>query len=216
MQDNPDGIRSEIKVKNLSKTFNREIILKDFSYSFKSGQPTAITGSNGSGKSTLLKLIAGLIVPNKGEISFLQNDTVIPEEKRYLQIGFCSPAQELIEEFTLSEMLDFHLRFRPLAYGITKKDFLKRTYFEEHDSKVIGLFSSGMKQRLKLGLALFSQSPILMLDEPTTNMDENGINWYREEILKLADKRLVIVASNQKHEYDYCRELISMAAYKGH
>ncbi|MGB3465287.1 MAG: ATP-binding cassette domain-containing protein [Cyclobacteriaceae bacterium] len=206
----------QIRVENLSKTYNREIILKEFSHHFSTGRPTAITGSNGSGKSTLLKLIAGVILPNRGQINFFQNQEVIKEEKVFRHLTFCSPAQELVEEFTLQEMLDFHLKFRSFANGLSKSDFLAKTYFQGHEKKKISLFSSGMKQRLKLGLALFTESGVLLLDEPTTNMDQEGIDWYRKNIINVLNDRLVIVASNQQHEYNYCEDIISMAAYKGH
>lgn len=206
----------QIKVENLTKTFNKEIIVRNFSFDFSVNKSTAITGSNGSGKSTLLKLISGIILPNKGTITFYKGENKIPEEKWFQHISFCSPAQELIQEFTLTEMIDFHLRFKILDNGMTKDDFLKQTYFRGHEEKKIALFSSGMKQRLKLALALYSKSQVLLLDEPTTNMDEEGIKWYHQNILKTIPNRLVIIASNQKHEFNFCDQKIGIEDYKQH
>jgi len=205
-----------IKVEGLTKTFNREVIVRNFNFNFDPGSSIAITGSNGSGKSTLLKLLAGIILPNKGKITYYNDDRVIAEDQWYWHISFCSPAQELIEEFTLEEMIDFHLKFRSFDNGINKSSFLEKTYFKGEEKKKIGLFSSGMKQRLKLSLALFTASNILLLDEPTTNMDEKGIEWFKSQIISNLNKRLVIVASNQKHEYDFCNEVIGIEDYKLH
>ena len=205
-----------IKIEALGKVFGRERIIRNFSYEFTHGSSTAITGSNGSGKSTLLKLLAGIIIADKGKITYFIEDSPIAAEELFRYISFCAPAQHLIEEFTLAEMLSFHLKFRKLLPGFDQKKLLELSYFKGEESKKINLFSSGMKQRLKLALALFTDTPVLMLDEPTTNMDDQGVKWYKEQILKMVDKRLVIVASNQPHEYEFCNQLISIGDYKQH
>ncbi|MEL6556792.1 MAG: ABC transporter ATP-binding protein [Bacteroidota bacterium] len=216
MKENTSGQAFRITVEDLTKTFNKELIVRNFSYQFSTGTTTAITGSNGSGKSTLLKLLSGIIVPNKGKITYEHQKKLIPDEKWFRHISFCSPAQELIEEFTLKEIVDFHLRFKKFEENFSKEDFYEIAYFSEHINKKIALFSSGMKQRLKLALAMFTQSNVLFLDEPTTNMDLEGIKWYRENIIKIVPNRLVVIASNQKHEYEFCDQLISIADYKRH
>jgi len=203
-----------IIAKGLTKTFGQELIVRDFNYSFTNKNKYAITGANGSGKSTLLKLISGISLPNKGKIEYFRNSKIIPSEKHFEHITFCSPSQELIEEFTLNEMIDFHLKFRSLVPDLDKSKFLDLTYLTAHTQKQIALFSSGMKQRLKLGLALFTQSNVTILDEPTTNMDERGIHWYLENIQKLQNDRLLIIASNQKEEYEFCDTLLQMENFK--
>lgn len=206
----------QIIVEDLTKTFNKELIVKNFSHKFSKGCTTAITGSNGSGKSTLLKLLSGVIVPNKGKITYNYCDTPIPDEKWFEYISFCSPAQELIEEFTLKEIVDFHVRFKQFESNFNKEDFYEIAYFTKHKTKKIGLFSSGMKQRLKLAFALFTKSEVLFLDEPTTNMDLDGIKWYQENIIKIIPNRLIVIASNQKHEYEFCDHTIRIGDYKQH
>jgi len=216
MKSGNPGNRMLIKVENLTKTFNKELIVKNLSFNFTEDNNTAIVGANGSGKSTLLKLISGIITPNKGRITYKFDNQEIPEDKWFSHISFCSPAQELIEEFTLNEMIDFHFRFKKFDEKMSKSTFLEKAYFENHKNKKIGLFSSGMKQRLKLALAMFSESDILLLDEPTTNMDETGIEWYQNNIIKIASKRLTVIASNQKHEFEVCNQIIRIEDYKQH
>ena len=87
-------------------------------------------------------------------------------------------------------------------------------YLEKDADKLISNFSSGMKQRLKLGLAFFSESSIAFLDEPTSNLDEKGVNWYLENVREILNKKLVFISSNQKHEYDFCSELIHIPDHK--
>ena len=205
-----------IHIQGLSKVYGRERIVKDFSYQFEALSNTAVTGANGSGKSTLLKLLAGMVVADSGEISYKGTTQEIAPEHIYRQISYCAPAQSLIEEFTLKEMLAFHLKFRSLSQGMTPDELLKLAYFEGDINKKISMFSSGMKQRMKLALALFTDTPVLMLDEPTTNMDEHGCNWYKEQIIKMVNKRLIIIASNQLHEYEFCNNLIRLEDYKRH
>ncbi|MEL7148905.1 MAG: ABC transporter ATP-binding protein [Bacteroidota bacterium] len=205
-----------IQVTGLAKVFGRERIVRDFSYEFLPGSSTAITGANGSGKSTLLKLLSNIVIPDKGKITYLNHSQPVAPEEIFRYISFCAPAQELIEEFSLKEMLDFHLKFRKFLPGIDQAEILRLAYFEGEENKKISLFSSGMKQRLKLTLALFTDTPVIILDEPTTNMDEKGIKWYQEQILKMLNNRLIIVASNQLHEYHYCKDIISIEAYKQH
>lgn len=204
----------EIKVKDLSKTFEKELIAKNFSFHFKAGSKTAITGFNGSGKSTLLKMLAGLMLPNKGEISYTINNEVIHSDHWFKHNTFCAPAQELIEEFTLLEMLHFHLKFRNFISGMDIASFLSIVFLSKEKNKRISLFSSGMKQRLKLGLALYTKSLVIFLDEPTSNLDEQGINWYQEQIQLVVKNRLLIIASNQKEEYSFCDEIINMSEIK--
>ncbi|HEY9116955.1 MAG TPA: ATP-binding cassette domain-containing protein, partial [Roseivirga sp.] len=125
-----------------------------------------------------------------------------------------TPYLELIEEFTLQEFLDFHFKFKKLRLGITLNDFLELVYLQDDKSKQIKNFSSGMKQRLKLGLCFYSQSEVCLLDEPTTNLDETGIEWYRNSIKTILNEKLVLVSSNQRHEYDFCEQNIHIPDFK--
>lgn len=203
----------EINLQNLGKRFNREQIFTGLDYKFKSPNHYALTGPNGSGKSTLLQVIAGNQLASSGSLTYSNSNAEIPAEDFYQQISFASPYLEIIEEFTLIEQLNFHFKFKPLRNGETLDSILGISYLAEHKFKIIKHFSSGMKQRLKLALAFFSDTPILLLDEPTTNMDEKGIVWYQDRCAELGN-RMLIVASNQKYEYSFCSDMIDLSAYK--
>ena len=202
----------KILLDNLGKRFHYHWIFKNLSFEFESNKSYAITGSNGSGKSTLLKVISGIDSPNTGSITCLSENEVIDPDKLHAYFTIAAPYQELIEELTLSELLDFHLKFRELT--ISKKDFLLETKLENAASKLVRDFSSGMKQRVKLGLALFTKTACTLLDEPTTNMDQQGIDWYLNTIKKIVGSRTLLISSNMAYEYDFCDTSIAIESYK--
>jgi len=185
----------------ISKRFNREWIFRKFTTTFSSGTTYAITGPNGSGKSTLLNIISGQVPPSEGNISYTGNQGNIPVEDIYTHLAIASPSMDLIEEFTLEEHLDFHFRLKPPRPGLTTPEILRRMYLENAKKKQLGNFSSGMRQRVRLGLAFYSQCEILILDEPATNLDSQAYNWYRAELGKIPKECLVIIASNNASEY---------------
>lgn len=199
----------QITLTNIGKRFNREWIFRNLDYTFTAPKKYAITGSNGSGKSTLLQVIAGAVTHNEGCISLGDGQQ---ETELYQHISIAAPYLELIEEMTANELLDFHAAFKPLA--ISKQDALHTVNLEKSANKQIRYYSSGMKQRLKLAQAFFSDVPVLLLDEPTTNLDLDGIALYRHLIKEYTNNKLVIVSSNDKQEYDFCEEVIAIADYK--
>lgn len=202
----------QISLSNAGKRFNREWIFRHFSYELLPGNSYAITGSNGSGKSTLLQVIAGSLTFNEGEVKYSTNGNTVAPETTYRYISIAAPYLELIEEFTAQEMLDFHSKFKQLDQPI--KEVLASVGLEHAAGKQIRYFSSGMKQRLKLAQAIFSDCPVLLLDEPTTNLDADGIALYHQLIHDHCSKKLVIVSSNDKEEYAFCKEVIAIGAFK--
>ncbi len=200
----------EIKTENLGKRFNRFWIFRKFSFTFRSNFSYAITGPNGSGKSTLLHTLAGIQPSSEGSLHYSINIKPISIEEIYNYLSIAAPYQELIEEFTLNELLDFHFKFKKLKEGVSRNDLIELLRLSDSKNKEIRHFSSGMKMRLKLGLAFYSDTPILLLDEPTSNLDARGIDWYLQEIKNNLANRLVIICSNQPHEYSFCNETISM------
>lgn len=204
----------KIEAKSLGKKFVREWIFKDLSAVFESNQPTAIVGPNGSGKSTLLQILSGFHLPTKGELFYSNQGIGIKVEEIFQYISLATPYLELIEEFTLDELLNFHTKFKPLNEGINRSEFKKLTFLEKEGDKDIKKFSSGMKQRLKLGLCFFTQSEICLLDEPTSNLDKFGIQWYQDNIERVVKDKLLIVSSNQPHEYEFCKQQINIPDYK--
>ena len=203
-----------VKLFNVGKRFNREWIFRHCSYTFTSGKNYAITGPNGSGKSTLLQVIAGATLHNEGSVEFHNGQQTTSNEQHYSNISIAAPYLELIEEMTAKEMLVFHSKFKPLIQSLHIEDMLQIVGLENAINKQIRYFSSGMKQRLKLAQAFFSNTPVLLLDEPTTNLDADGISLYQTLISNYTNNKLVIVSSNVKQEYDFCEEVIEISNYK--
>jgi ABC-type multidrug transport system ATPase subunit len=216
-----------ISLQNTGKRYNREWIFRKFNYQFLQGKSYAITGPNGSGKSTLLQIIAGATMHSEGEIKYEQQRQNEKQETRngkqqttnnkqselaYQQISIAAPYLELIEEMTANEFLSFHSSFKTLTKSFT--EILSAVGLEKAADKQIRYYSSGMKQRLKLAQAFFSNTSVLLLDEPTTNLDEDGITIYKKLWKENTNNRLVIVSSNDKVEYEECGEIISIGEYK--
>jgi ABC-type multidrug transport system ATPase subunit len=205
----------KITLDKVGKRFQRNRIFKDVSYVFEAPGAYALLGPNGSGKSTLLRIISGMQSPSTGKLLFERADGVqVAVEKVFSDLSFCAPGQELVEEFTMREFLDFHFSFKKIIAGYTVADLITLAGMEQAADKPIYDYSSGMKQRVKLLQAIFSDTPILMLDEPCTNLDERGVAQYREWIAKHAAGRLVLVASNDPREYDFCKETLVVADYQ--
>jgi ABC-type multidrug transport system ATPase subunit len=202
----------QITLNNVGKRFNREWIFRHCSYKFVSGKSYAITGSNGSGKSTLLQVIAGSLTHNEGTIEFNNEQRITNNEQLYSHVSIAAPYLELVEEMSAREMLEFHAQFKSLVLPIAEA--LQIVGLEKATDKQIRYYSSGMKQRLKLAQAFFSNTPILLLDEPTTNLDADGIALYHNLIGNYTSGKLVIVSSNDTQEYDFCGEVIKIGEYK--
>lgn len=205
-----------ISLNNVGKRFNREWIFRHCSYEFAAGKTYAITGSNGSGKSTLLQVISGSLTHNEGKIACRDTGSSIEhpvsEAEIYQRIAIAAPYLELVEEMSAKEMLDFHAGFKQLILPIA--EILQIVGLEKATHKQIRYYSSGMKQRLKLAQAFFSNTPVLLLDEPTTNLDADGIALYHTLIDNYTAGRLVIVSSNDTQEYDFCGKVIKIGDYK--
>jgi ABC-type multidrug transport system ATPase subunit len=198
---------------NLGKRFNTEWIFKDLTISFAPGKVYAITGPNGSGKSTLLRILWGQLPPTAGEIRLEADGSRVTADDVYKYVSIATPYMDLIDEFTLHEMIAFHFKFKKPIDGNSVEDLITLLELDHARDKAIGNFSSGMKQRLKLGLAFSSDTPLLFLDEPLTNLDENSHKWYLAQ-LATARQRLVIIASNQAREYPEDAIKIDITAFK--
>lgn len=205
----------EITLNNIGRRFNKEWIFKDIDYKFKLGEKYAILGPNGSGKSTLLSIVMGNLTPSAGTISY-QNPEEIKVEDIYQSISFAAPYLDLVEEFTLEETIQFHFQFKTYAAGLDANAVLGLLGLEKSQDKALKYFSSGMKQRTKLALACCTNSPILLLDEPTSNLDTQGIAWYASLIEEFAGDKMVLVGSNQAHEYSFCAHQLKITDYKSY
>jgi ABC-type multidrug transport system ATPase subunit len=204
-----------ITVENIGKKFIREWIIRHASFELLAGQQYTFVGPNGSGKSTLLQLLTGIIPVTEGVIRYQDSEgKEIDEDRWYKHIVIAAPYLELIEEFTLRELIEFHSKFKPFKNGMSFSDFEDFVQLAHASGKTIRHFSSGMKQRVKLGLAFLSDVPIIFLDEPTTNLDVQGINWYLERVTNYTQNQLVLLGSNVKQEYEFCENIISVSAFK--
>jgi ABC-type multidrug transport system ATPase subunit len=203
-----------ITLQNIGRRFNRDWIFRGIDYTFNSGQAYAILGPNGSGKSTLLQVLNASLTPSAGTITFSFQDKPVEPDQVFTHLSLAAPYLELIEEFTLNEMVDFHFKFKQYKQGINKKELISLLNLAKSENKLIRYFSSGMKQRLKLILAFCADTPMLMLDEPTSNLDTQGVDWYLSLVQQFAQERLTIVCSNQEHEYGFCDQYLNISDYK--
>jgi ABC-type multidrug transport system ATPase subunit len=205
----------QIQVSAASKRFNKEWIFSNLNFSFTTGQHYALIGNNGSGKSTLLQIIAGYIGLTKGEIHWTNTaGDAIDSANVFRHISIAAPYLELVEEFTALEQIAFHQQFKPLQNGLSPIELLEKIGLSNAANKQIRNFSSGMKQRLKLALAIFDQAPILLLDEPCSNLDQEGIQTYHQLMQAYAMHKLIIVASNDPQEYKFCSQKVSLSEFK--
>jgi len=204
----------KILLDHISKRFQKHWIFKEISTSFSTPGAYALLGANGSGKSTLLRVIAGMQSPTKGKITYSVNDKELSPNELFPFISFSAPGQEIIEEYTLREFLQFHFSFKKPLNGLSTEDIIRITGLTASADKMIGDYSSGMKQRVKLAQAIFSDTPVLLLDEPCTNLDQQGVEQYRDWMDQYAQNRMVIVASNDVREYYFCKEQLSVEDYK--
>jgi ABC-type multidrug transport system ATPase subunit len=200
----------DITLKNIGRRFNKEWIFKNIDFSFTNTNKYAVLGPNGSGKSTLLSIVLGSLSPSEGDISY-HNPGDIRVEEIYQYISFAAPYLDLVEEFTLQETIDFHFQFKTYATDLNAQKVLG---LKKSQDKALKHFSSGMKQRTKLALACCANTPILILDEPTSNLDEQGIDWYLKLIEQYAAEKMIIVGSNQAHEYVFCDHQLNISDYK--
>lgn len=206
---------AQISLRNVGKRFNHEWIFRGIDHTFKQDEHTVILGANGSGKSTLLQVVLGSSVASEGELEYTVEGTSYSVEDTLGFFSLATPYLELIEEFTLTEMLEFHQKMKPFRAGLTIDAIVEKLYLTEAKNKAIRYFSSGMKQRVKLGIALLSDTPFVMLDEPTSNLDAKAIEWYKQLVEENKQGRIIIVCSNdQKDEFSFCTQKLNIADYK--
>jgi ABC-type multidrug transport system ATPase subunit len=186
----------EIRLEQIGKKFNTEWIFRNVSFFFENNSITAILGRNGSGKSTLLQVVAGNLHPTAGKVSYTHQGKTISGEDIFQHLTMVAPYLELIEDFTLKEMIEFHFSFKRYLPEYDLDSVTSILEFPPMKHKQIRQFSSGMKQRVKLVLAILSDVPMILLDEPTMNLDKAGIEWYLGLIKKFAGNRTIIICSN--------------------
>jgi len=203
----------QVSLNNTGKRYNKEWIFRHVAYTFQSGRCYAITGPNGSGKSTLLQCIAGAIDASEGSVQFEDGSNILPE-KIYQHLAIAAPYLEVIEEMTATEFLNFHTGFKPFVASVSVKQAIEIIGLEKAADKQIRYYSSGMKQRIKLAQAIFSDVPVLLLDEPCTNLDTAGYELYHQLIKEYTSDKLVIISSNDAMEMDFCSGKLNIQDWK--
>ncbi|WP_080054513.1 ABC transporter ATP-binding protein [Spirosoma aerolatum] len=208
-----------IAAEKIGKKYRKEWIFRRVDLTLTAGNSYTFVGPNGSGKSTLLQLLAGSLPTTEGTLTYSLQDKALEADDWFRYVTIAAPYLELVEELTLDELLTFHQTFKPFVAGQTPETIAEKLWLGHALDKEIKYFSSGMKQRVKLGLAFFSSSPIIILDEPTSNLDRQGMNWYQEQIQQLIAPlnplpRLLLIGSNQPEEYDFCPNVIDITQWK--
>ncbi|WP_345123359.1 ABC transporter ATP-binding protein [Hymenobacter antarcticus] len=204
----------QITATGLGKRFQRDWIFRGLTHVFHPGSATAVLGPNGAGKSTLLNTFSGQLLPTEGTLAYSLAGRSLAVEDVPRHLAYAAPYLELLEELTLLEMLQFHTQFKPLRPGINADKLIELMYLEKSRQQLIREFSSGMKQRLKLALALYADAPLLLLDEPTTNLDAAGVAWYHEHAQATRAGRTLLLSSNVPAEYAFCDEQLLVTDFQ--
>jgi len=208
---------NRLLLNQVSKRYLTHWIFRNLDLELSAGESLFVNGPNGSGKSTLLKTISGWVSPNEGSIQYYDNEQEIIVDNVFEHLSITAPYLELIEELNLRELLKFHQSFKPLTKNTSAKEFSAAIEIDHQIEKPIKSYSSGMKQRVKLGLTLFSNASLILLDEPTSNLDKSGVLWYKKNIEPILKERIVIVCSNDiKDEHFFCTKKIDLSNYKHH
>jgi ABC-type multidrug transport system ATPase subunit len=210
----PKVMAMTISLSDAGKRFNREWIFRHLTYHFEEGKSYAIIGPNGSGKSTLMQVLSGAMHANEGNIQWAIGNKQLANEQIYNHVSICAPYLEVVEEMTLKEFFNFHNGFKPLLSGLTIDKIISLLGLDKAVNKQIRYYSSGMKQRVKLAQCIFSDVPVILLDEPCTNLDAAGMKLYNQLVTDYCQKRMVIVSSNDHHEYAFCQETINIMTWK--
>jgi ABC-type multidrug transport system ATPase subunit len=204
-----------IALENVAKQFAREKVFHQVAHVFAPGSRTALLGPNGSGKSTLLQVVAGALVPTAGRVVHTLHGREVDGERVYRLVSIAAPYLELYDDLSLGEAVRTHGRFKPFRPGIQEEDVAAIAYLDAHWHKPVTHFSSGMRQRLKLALAILSDTPLLLLDEPASNLDAEGVAWFRNLLLKELGQRTLLVASNRQEEETFaCTDSVEIARWK--
>jgi ABC-type multidrug transport system ATPase subunit len=211
---NPLEFKS-VRLKNAGKKYVQSWIFRNVSFEVIRGEKVSVCGNNGAGKSTLLQLISGYITPSEGSVEWTCANGMIKGDDIYKFISFAAPYLELIESFTLEENIRFFCRRKNMRDGMRTDDIIAMAGLGSHPGKPVRNFSSGMKQRLRLALAFLADTPLLLLDEPLSNLDESGEAWYRERCMELSPDRTVVVCSNRvSEETFFCSRSIRLEPHR--
>lgn len=203
-----------ITLDSIGKQYSSGWVIRDVYHHFESNSITGIKGKNGSGKSTLLRIISSMLTPTEGAISFTLQGETLELEQIPQKISHVAPSIELIDSLTIAETLQFHFAFREMVSGESVAHLLETVWLTDSKELQISELSSGMKQRLQLALAFFTKSELILLDEPTSNLDEEGIDLYYHLIDNYQLGRTIVIASNEERDFKHCQEILDVNQWK--
>jgi heme exporter protein A len=204
-----------INADSITKTFGRRLVFKNINFSFSKNGIYGISGSNGSGKTTLLKIAANLLSPTKGTIVYKNSDKIIPSADINNYVGFMAPYLVLYDEFSPMENFKHFAKIRGISFSKEKvENLLEELNLSTRKDESLKVYSSGMKQRVKFIFSLIHLPKLLLLDEPTSNLDEKGKNIVYDLIEKEKKDRITIIASNDIKELELCEQIINVEEYK--
>ncbi len=205
----------QIQLENLSKKFATEWIFKNISATIHPGDKLVILGGNGSGKSTLLQIISGYVLPNNGKVTYTLNNETLDNEVLKDYISLASPYLDLIEDYSLEEIINHCATYKAFLNNLKTKEIIELSGLAHAKNKFIKNYSSGMKQRVRLTLAILADAPVLLLDEPVSNLDKVAIDWFKNLVNNFALHKTIIVCSNSvKEEFEFCNKELNVAEYK--
>ncbi len=199
----------KIELKNISKRFDSGWVIKNLNLNIESGDRIAIKGPNGSGKSTLIGILSGYLSQSKGEIAYSYQSIKINRDSIYKHLSLSAAYSELDEELNPHELFNHYKIYKDYKLK-DEKLFLQLADMEKHRNKAIKYFSSGMKQRLNLSLAICTNCPLLILDEPTSFLDQSKKEWFYDLMEEYTDGKTIIVASNDEADFNFCTKSIEL------
>jgi len=201
----------QIIVRSLGKNFGAQKVFKNLNFELSDGQSLAITGPNGSGKTTLVRILCTLIRPSEGAVQYYDNGSVIKLEDVYSYIGLVGPYLELYEELTALENLRFFARMRGIKDAFNRSmNLLQRLGLDGRGDDPVKNYSSGMRQRLKYVFALLHEPHVLILDEPTSNLDVQGVNTVYGIMTEQKKDKILILATNDQADVKYGDQQIAV------
>lgn len=200
-----------IELSAISKRFGKQRVLNKVDKVFESGSRSCITGANGAGKSTLLRIISGNLSPDQGQVQYLLNGKHVARSEVFSFLALAAPYLEMYPDLTVLESIALQASFKPIQPGMDAHKMLQAVNLAQAGGKYVKDLSSGMRQRLKLALALYADTPLLLLDEPTANLDDEGVSTYHQMMAQVAPARTVVVCSNDvQREAPFCNEHLAL------
>lgn len=204
-----------IRLTDIGKKFQREWIFRHVECNLNSGEKWAILGANGSGKSTLLQILSGYLTPSQGLITWQENSEWISVDRIYPKVSLATPYMALYDEFTMRENIRFFTAFKSFIGNISAEEFAQKAGLSRYLDRPLKEYSSGMRQRVKLALAILADTPLLLLDEPSSHLDVRAIDWYVNLVDEYGANRIVVVASNKEEaEIPFCTHRLGITGFK--